>query len=219
MLGDGAAGRCPAGHYCPTGTEGPIPCAPGTYSNASATSTCAACEPGSYCPRYAVTGDELATFRCSAGYYCLAGSTNATPSNATFGGLCPAGHYCPAGGWEPKPCADGTYEPRTGSSACQNCPAGYVCRNNSVTECSGGYCPAGSTQALPCPDGYHDNGVKRLSAASHCAYCPVGKYCAGGLTKDMKDCDAGYYCDFGAASKSQGSETVQVLNSSGIETS
>ena len=67
---------------------------------------------------------------------------------------------------------------------------------------------------MPCPDGFYDNGARQLSAKDECAYCPVGVYCKDGRIQDK--CSAGYYCDFGAAEKGQGSssgvsESVEIV--------
>jgi hypothetical protein len=42
--------------------------------------------------------------------------------------------------------------------------------------------------------------------ATECAYCPIGKYCTDGIVQG--DCDAGFYCDYGAAQPNQGATTA-----------
>jgi hypothetical protein len=84
------------------------------------------------------------------------------------------------------------------------CPPGFFCQKGVKTLCSGGYCPAGVKEPVPCPDGFYDNGARQLSTKDECAYCPVGVYCKDGKVQDK--CSAGYYCDFGAAEKGQGSK-------------
>lgn len=71
---------------------------------------------------------------CDAGYYCEAGSdvpnpelTPAIGDPTGQGNICQKGFYCPKGSATPTQCAAGTYEPRTGSAECQECPAGYYC--------------------------------------------------------------------------------------------
>ena len=58
---------CPIGHYCPAGTNEPIKCTPG--------SNCA------------TSGLQVVTGNCTAGYYCLEGSTTATPTDGTQGNI------------------------------------------------------------------------------------------------------------------------------------
>lgn len=201
-MGDGVAGKCPAGYYCPEGTVAPLPCEPGYYSTDLATDKCTACPPGLYCPQYAMSLEQAHIFKCSAGYYCTGGAKQANPTDGVTGGLCAEQHYCPTGSSAQVPCPDGTYEPRKGSKACQTCPAGFFCKNGQKNDCVGGYCPKGSSQVTPCADGYIHNDAKNLVASTDCAFCPVGKYCQNGLI--VGDCDAGYYCNYGAALKNQG---------------
>ena len=104
--------KCPAGFYCPLGTNAPFPCKVGMYCATTQLS-----EPTGYC-------DE--------GYYCKLEKTDA----ATLGGIkfcmnndankcyigsksakqyvCDAGNYCPTGSFKPKPCSIGTYSSSTG---------------------------------------------------------------------------------------------------------
>jgi hypothetical protein len=49
---------------------------------------CTSCDGGYYCPSQNMT-DKGA--QCSAGYYCSGKSPEATPSNQTYGDICPAG--------------------------------------------------------------------------------------------------------------------------------
>jgi len=88
------------------------------------------------------------------------------------------------------------------------CPAGYYCPQSvtdagadigavTAIECLNGYCPAGSAAPTLCPDGFYGSAdLKRLESADDCPYCPNGKYCQNGVI--VADCDAGYFCDFGA---------------------
>jgi hypothetical protein len=135
------------------------------------------------------TGLTVATCSgtCSAGYYCPAGSTNATaypcpPGTflGTTGGTaqsscsaCPVGYFCPVASVSgtANPCPAGTYRDTTGGTATTSCSACLAGRYGatpavSVATCSGTcsagyYCPTGSTSATayPCPVGY---------------FCPVG---------------------------------------------
>lgn len=154
---------------------------------------------------------------CYAGYYCPL-ATGATVGNTVPNAvICPAGHYCVKGSAKPEICEDGYYEPREGSDACQECPAGYYCpiakdvapdtsiadtgiaSNPTITPiiCVTGFCEAGVGAPALCPDGTFSNStLLQMASAEECLVCPLGKYCNEGVVKGA--CDAGYFCDFGA---------------------
>ncbi|KAK2153850.1 hypothetical protein LSH36_283g03036, partial [Paralvinella palmiformis] len=74
-------GQCPKGHYCPTGSEEPIPCPPGTYGfswRLSSEDLCTPCGAGKYCPSQNMTADGS---DCWPGYYCRSGSPVPDPAN------------------------------------------------------------------------------------------------------------------------------------------
>ena len=51
--------QCPAGSYCPQGTQSPTPCPEGTYSNTPELyniTQCTDCDPGQYCNDTGKTG-------------------------------------------------------------------------------------------------------------------------------------------------------------------
>jgi hypothetical protein len=75
---DSNGGFCPVGYYCDTGAAHKVKC-----------------EPGYACPED--TRDVSVRVACDAGYYCLGGTTSATPADlaAENGAICPAGYYCP----------------------------------------------------------------------------------------------------------------------------
>lgn len=77
------------------------------------------------------------------------------------------------------------YEPRSGSSACQTCPAGYYCKAaGTITpvECTGGFCEAGEGLPAQCAAGfYSDSRAVRMASSEECFFCPNTKYCNGGL--------------------------------------
>ena len=93
---------------------------------------------------------------CSAGYFCLAGSDEYTPTYMTpdpvtrrcepglvCAGPCPAGYYCLEGTVDPAPCPEHTLRAETGArtfNECGPCPAGNwchagECRTAWVTRC------------------------------------------------------------------------------------
>ena len=97
---------CPAGFYCPNGTETvhQYPCPIGTYSNTTRLENegdCRLCPPGYYCEATNITEP---TDKCDAGYYCILGSSSPQPSLPTEGGTCPQGTWCEQGWSNPTPC-------------------------------------------------------------------------------------------------------------------
>ena len=216
---------CPAGSYCPEGTQYSIQfrCPPGTYSNAtglSEVSQCSLCSAGMYCPMF---GQTSPNGPCHEGYYCLYGANSSTPDQGVMADECPAGHYCPTGTITPVECPRGTYNPVTmagSSSDCQNCPAGQYCNTSGLIQpteyCDEGYfCPQGSTNStsflcttghycpsssgspVPCPAGTYSSS-QGLTTASNCSLCTPGSYCADeGLSQVSGLCNGGYYCPGG----------------------
>ena len=95
------------------------------------------------CPvgTYSVAGDKTTSAcdnQCSAGYYCLAGSTTSSGAVGTTGAAtpCPLGSYSTGG---------------ASTAACTACPAGTYGSDTTLTtaacsgNCAAGYfCPAGS---------------------------------------------------------------------------
>ena len=196
---------CTTGHYCPSGTAVPMPCADGTYMTNTQAAEC---------------------WNCTAGHYCI---TGLTPDD------CPAGFYCPEGtGQVWQPCPAGTFSSATGLSdvgQCIQCTGGYYCDVTNATvetgECNAGYyCTSGSDMQspdtgntgvagpctaghycqqktvtpTPCPLGTFSNQTK-LTAQNQCEQCSYGKYCGStGLTEPTEDCWAGFYCLLGAQS-------------------
>ncbi len=120
---------CPAGHACPTGTTNgtAFPCFPGTYTFDGA-GTCSPCIAGRYGAAAAMES-SVCSGACSPGWYCPAGSTNATAVQ------CPAGQYCGLGAGAPQPCAPGFYGNAAGLATAQCsgvCPPGYYCPGGSM---------------------------------------------------------------------------------------
>jgi hypothetical protein len=138
--GAGNFGPCPVGHYCEAGTAEPIDCPPGKY-NALTKKTlptdCLTCTQGTYCTD---SGRNLDGVDCSAGFYCVAGSTQPKPA----AGKCTAGNMCPLGSYQETPCAAGTYQDQAEQGSCIICPSGYFCLIGASTY-----------TATPCPVGHY----------------------------------------------------------------
>ena len=135
------AGPCPQGYYCPVGTDEPIPCPRGTFSNRSklqSESQCYNCTPGSFCGEKNLTKPSGL---CRAGYYCPIGSSRSDWIS------CPIGQYCVEGSKEPTNCPSGTYRNITNgknkTSDCWPCPGGKYCGtpglSKSTGDCAPGY--------------------------------------------------------------------------------
>ncbi|CAN0080879.1 unnamed protein product, partial [Laminaria digitata] len=108
-------GVCPPGFYCPEGSVAPRGCQSGTYSPSTGntnSSACLACEPGFMCPN---ASTSTPTEPCPAGFYCPAGTAEATLQ-------CGTGEACLASSWEPVACDAGTHQTLTGQETCADCP-------------------------------------------------------------------------------------------------
>jgi len=107
--------ECEPGRYCPgIASEASLPCPPGTYSEAGAT-TCTTCPAGSYCPH-----PELKPIPCLDGEYSYPGQSACT--------RCPPGKQCSLKNTAGTNCNEGTYS-IGGQKACTSCPAGYFCKD------------------------------------------------------------------------------------------
>lgn len=160
---------------------------------------------------------------CTAGYYCISGSDNPTPTDGTTGQACPEGKYCTAGTTAPTDCPIGTMSNSTGlamSSQCPACQGGYYCQTTGLTAptgpCNAGYyCDSGATGPTPsdgttgnvctighyCPSGTDDpipcadGTYSPTTNAATCTSCTAGYYCTNGIS--LQDCPQGYYCPSG----------------------
>ncbi|XP_072282810.1 uncharacterized protein [Pyxicephalus adspersus] len=201
---DGESGAlCPAGHFCPAGSQHPAPCPAGSFqplTGMSSPDSCLACPPGKFCK-----GEALSSIsgNCSAGFYCVMGASVESPSDGSTGALCPKGHYCLSGATVPLPCRKGFYQDLEGESSCKICPTGFYCNTTelggSVTPqpCPAGhFCPTGSDSEgiQKCPRGTYSPD-KQLRAEAECKPCPVGFYCGEeGLLEPSGSCLPGYWC-------------------------
>ncbi len=186
--------RCPAGFYCPHGTQTsdpfrndttlrPYPCSPGTY-----------CLSGVGYPNI-VEGNFSHAQPCPSGFFCESASTSAKGS-----GLCPQGFVCPKGTATPQPtpkghyaelpgttkaaaCLPGFYAPTIESSECQPCPPGTSCEVEAMAVAD--ICPPGSFRSTleldgitcqTCPQGTWSKNW-HLRDKGECTICPTGLYC------------------------------------------
>ena len=183
---------CPPGHFCPEGSEAPIPCPAGTVLpsyGATSRAECDSCPPQYYCD---VKGLAEAVDLCLPGYYCPGGDI--TPTE-----ICPTGYFCPEGSDSPQPCPAGEYQPQEGLAECEVCPPGYYCEEATTTPAicpAGSYCLEGTERAnqFLCSAATFSNKTGRVSQ-DECFACTPGMYCASaGLTAPTDFCDPGYYC-------------------------
>ena len=147
---------CPAGYYCTSGLDEPMPCDEGNYCPKGSTGgltcpdgtfgrtgrnklenpdQCTPCIAGRYCNGGKDAGP------CIAGYYCDVGASK--PNQISR--LCPTGHYCLQGAELPTRCDPGKFNMDVGakdSSYCKDCTPGY-------------YCIAGSSIPIECPYGHY----------------------------------------------------------------
>ena len=217
------ATQCPAGSYCPTTSESPIPCPAGTYNamqGKTDISACIHCPAGSYCSPLAATG-ATQPIPCPAG-------TSSTTKMATDKSVCipcPVGTTCISKGLStPVQCPAGTYSATVGlTNPCKLTPAGrYSQAVGATTDTSvpcgiGYYCPEGSGSEVPCPPGSYC-GAASLAAPTPCPAgtygatsiltsatctgpCAAGYYCQpGSVSATQQECPAGYYCTVGTTS-------------------
>ena len=155
---------CPTQNYCPSGTEDPIVCPDGTYTEVfqdglEAEDQCASCPTGYYC----ANGEFDRSKTCNKGYYCLTGAS--APDDEDM--LCPSGFFCLTGTKLPTACEEGKYSLPGAESAddCIDCIEGYYCvigvSTTYLNECPiGHYCPAGENQPRECPKGTYNGKIK-----------------------------------------------------------
>uniref|UniRef100_A0A3Q3IVN5 Uncharacterized protein n=1 Tax=Monopterus albus TaxID=43700 RepID=A0A3Q3IVN5_MONAL len=215
---------CERGFYCDSGSVNQHPCPAGTYGNMSGLVEewqCSDCDPGMYCK-------ETGTFPsgpCAAGFVCVGGASEPSPSDGLTGFQCPPGFFCSMGTSVPKPCPKGTF--------CRSCSPGFYCSETGLSVVSGPclpfyclegsqtatpmssvsggvcpaghYCPEGTSVPLPCPAGYYQNktGSKGKEDCKPCPFeclvCPLGQFCGSeGLVEPSGSCAAGFLCLMGA---------------------
>ncbi|XP_033646870.1 uncharacterized protein LOC117306372 isoform X1 [Asterias rubens] len=207
---------CPAGHYCPDGTEfsDQYPCQPGTYNNATGqgnVTSCKYCPPGWFCES---AGLVEPSGQCDPGFYCNGGSDEKRPfdegelvslptsgylfpndtCHPTFDCVCPAFDMSTGG-----LCGPGYYCP-IGSPAAQNCRGGMYCETPGLEEptgnCSAGfYCNHTSTvpDQYICPAGHYCEVGTAVPTP-----CPEGMFSRTEMNTGLNNCEnctAGSYCE------------------------
>ena len=225
LSGEKTGESCPAGGYCPPGSDTLTPCEAGTYSTATRRTNpdaCVDCRPGTYCE---VTDDRDFTTPsglCPEGYYCEQKATSGT-SNA-----CATGTFCEEGSSVEAQCPAGTYGANLGAKTCTGCEAGEICSETGLSTISGS-CPKGSYCPSPfafegqsvdhyqsyypnvigvigtfvpngilCPPGTYGDALDISTKDDACKACPAGQYCFNYGTTDASVPDSSYNpCDAG----------------------
>ena len=164
--------ECGLGNYCPFGSGSATPCPAGTYGSTTTLTS------------------PVCTDVCTAGYYCLAGSTSATENE------CGLGNYCPSGSGSATPCPAGTYGSATtlAVSTCDGeCTAGYYCPAGSISatenECPvNNYCLAAIGSPTPCPSNSSTNGATGQDEEIDCQSVPepISQAMPGGYVRSLK---------------------------------
>jgi len=188
---------CPRGAACPVGSVVPLPCPPGTWSDApglTSTTECQLCPIGSGCgansiePQlcapgsYAnVTGLSIC-IRCEPGTYLDAEGATACKS-------CEQGSYCPLGAPAALPCPGGSYSSATNndeSSDCTQASPGFFAVTGSVeqTECALGTIAAtsGQSDCNACEQGVTYQSTTGATMCISCSTCAQGTWLAAPCT-------------------------------------
>ncbi|XP_028320851.1 uncharacterized protein LOC114474630 [Gouania willdenowi] len=206
---------CGRGFYCPSGSANQHPCPSGSYGNVSQLVEewqCSPCDPGMYCEG---VGRTAPGGLCAAGFVCVGGASDPSPSGDSTGFVCPPGFFCPVGTSVPKPCPKGTFSEQHGlvdRSQCRLCTPGFYCSGMGLNKVSGPclpgfFCLEGSQSATPMSDKFGSV----CPAGHYCAEgsvvpapCPAGTYQnkTGGKGKDdCKPCPFGYFQDLSGQNK------------------
>nr|XP_054760934.1 uncharacterized protein LOC129267226 [Lytechinus pictus] len=190
----GECKTCPAGYYCPSGTDTPQACPAGTFNptvGQNEVSDCNPCTAGFACTTVALVEPDT---HCYPGYFCPAGSDS--PNDAD--NACPAGTF-------------NDYHNLTASFQCEECEASFACYEGTgglqlppAVCAQGHYCPAGTQHSdqYPCPAGSWTNQTN-LKAVDECYECPRGYYCLEAATEPTELCPTGHYCPAGTQSANQ----------------
>lgn len=193
-------GTCPAGYFCPTGTESATanPCPAGTWSSTTGATSVAACSnqcpPGYFCSAGQSSGTTNACppnlFSPSGAVKCHArGSWTAPSTTAT--NVCAPGYYCPLGAGAPLPCPAGTFNAAPEQyqlSACISCPPGRFSASAAATSSAACVsCAAtkgsGAGAAVCC-----SAGAWAAPGSSSCTLCVAGTFGSSKNATSASDC-------------------------------
>jgi hypothetical protein len=173
---------CPAGSYCPAGTD-----------------TAIACPKGHYCPLNTGFATE---------YPCPLGTYNGLLSKTQLSDCltCPDYKYWPAGTETPIDCPVGSYwAAGTGEPEKTKCPDGTYSGDAAIKAVgewtpwpAGFYCPRGSAYQIPCPPGTV-NPNQNAKSIFECSVPTAGKRATiwGNSNADGDPCLEGHYCPIG----------------------
>ena len=198
-------GKCPKGHECPVTTSYPVPCPKGKYQGDFGQTACLDCGYKSYC-------DEVGMFTYKV-------CPDSTYNNAANGNLnmvimsdclpCEAGFVCVGG--EKRQTTLNYYSP-PGSSLEYECPAGHNCPQETTaanaalpaTNCSVNMlcekgkgevnCPSGWTCAVGAREQQPCLPGEVGGGIGACTDVPEGSYIDTVVTGTVKLCDPGYMC-------------------------
>ena len=187
---------CAKGTYCSSGVA--YNCPGGTYGSTTGLST------------------NACSGKCTAGYYCPAGSTSATQnacatnatsvagSDAISDCVCKAGYSGDAStsSGTCTACACGYYKGSTGNTSCTKTTAGYYATGTGNTgqtkATAGNYAAAGACSQSSCADlggGLYSESGEGSDATNDCyATVPATKYLSSSTSTSFTTCTAGYYC-------------------------
>jgi hypothetical protein len=190
---------CPVGHVCPQGSAVAIPCAPGSWSNATGLKSqaeCLPCHAGASCtagstrPKLCLPGSFSGGERAELCNLCEPGKYTET-SGSTMCKACKQGSLCIEGASAPQPCPGGTHANQTVLST-----TGFLSSLDECVVCSAGEsCSVGSAEPKDClPGSYSDSERKEV-----CDLCPDGMFQDLGGQTACKTCSPGYYCEAGTA--------------------
>jgi hypothetical protein len=180
---------CTAGHYCPTGSFQGLKCAPGTFQDTLAQTSCKNCTAGNICNGIALTSETTCPVfrecpansirgqRCDPGEYIASGTNVCIP--------CLAGKHC----W---PLAKGSGDDDGDQGACSD---GYVCQGGSSYQkplTSLASIVAGSSEFStyngPAYPGYSSTG------GSVNTPCTAGNFQYSAFSTACDTCREGHYC-------------------------
>lgn len=174
---------CPAGKFCPEGSEAGEPCPAGFFCLAGQpTGEIHACPPGTFSNKLNLKDNKDCT-QCAEGHYCPDGLLGAPRIKAV-------------------PCPAGTFNDKKGISfsfGCRPCPEGRYCAMEGMktfgTECPAAhYCPRGSAAALQCPPGTFSTSTG-LRHRLQCLPCKEGFACPkAGQKVASTPCAKGHFC-------------------------